>query len=1111
MKIFGIEFGKRKRKRNKTPVHFEVPAEKKEDIVKSALKKTIAIAKIPRINNPVLSFKLRPGADEFEQPEYDMAEIGRIEDVEAYVQSAFSKKEGLMFKEDWEIIGKNPETIKYIKQRFEQFSAATEQPLKAVLRGIGEDLIRYSNGFLVKVRDRKASGGKIRKIPSKKKPLEPVAGYFALPVSTVRFKRNDNGKILKYRQLLPNGSHKDFSPSDVIHVFFRRKKGFLIGTPSLIPVKDDIRALRRIEENIEMLVYQHLFPLYHYKVGDIEAPAETYSDGTREIDVVKSEVELMPAEGMIVTPERHEIKAVGAEGRALRAESYLQHFKQRIFAGLGVSAVDMGEGDCYSEDTETLTDGGWKYHSDISKGIDKIATFNLETQHVEYHLPNYKYEGYYEGNMVRFFGKHIDIKVTPHHEMWVCPGHNINEHSKWRKIYAKDLYGGKYNEFCFLDSALSDEIETNSENFSIPSVPPIRGKVSPSIDCNLVDFASLLGYYISEGCLDICNALLGRYRTVLSQNRGKVLQDMHKLLDKMNLSHSISYRKNRDNEASIKIYGKTLYKYLEDNIGHLALNKNIPEFVFSWSKPARQALLKTLVDGDGSWPSRDGRTAYQYHTGSKQLADDVQRLAFSLGYTSKIISNEPSEDSYGNNIMYLVSIGGYNGKSYRIVSRDMISIEKYSGVIYCYNVPGHLFVTRRNGKVTIQGNSANRATADNMSRNMVDNVKHYQRTWELFINEHVIKELLLESTFSSPLEEENLVYLKFSEIDVEAKIKVEAHAITAFGGHAITHAELRRAFGKEPLEEEEWDDTFWKLIEEPKIMMQSTDEPWSALAQAVARAQSTAPEQGDYDKEAIERKKEMEAGRQAKSTGKPGPASTKKTSGQRAAAAKTRPSNQYGTKTGPEKRKSSFKWGDMVASGNGITKLYTDLEENTMYAIDNEIFNIDWFKQLALAAGTLMNEKLLTLVRIDFRGGFRSTRASFDANDSYVPFSVLEARIQRIVNRFVGVLVNKMNSNIIDFDDTPGAKKIKVSSVFDALKFRSRFIYNSERKKARNYGVLRGLRKLGYTEAEIIEGSVDSCELCKSLVGQINIENTTIEDIPGFHPNCTCTIVKLRE
>jgi len=290
--------------------------------------------------------------------------------------------------------------------------------------------------------------------------------------------------------------------------------------------------------------------------------------------------------------------------------------------------------------------------------------------------------------------------------------------------------------------------------------------------------------------------------------------------------------------------------------------------------------------------------------------------------------------------------------------------------------------------------------------------------------------------------------------------------------------------------------------------MQAVDEPYSALAQAVARANSTAPEQSDFDKENTERKKEAEADRKAKASGKPGPSSTKKTSGQRAAKAATTPSNQHGTKTSPEKRKSSVSWGDTIAPGNKITELYLNLREDLVHSLDSNTFNMDWFRQLTLATSTMMQERLLRLVRIDFRNSFRSTKALLDPDDIMLPFSVLESRVQRIVNRFVNVLIERIASNF-DRDDTLNIQKIKMISVFDALRFRSHFIYNSERNKARNYGMIRGLRKLGETEAEIIN-SEEPCELCIGFAGKISTENATIDDVPGFHPNCTCTIVRVK-
>ena len=701
MKIFGINIGRRKKK---LPVASD---DLKKDVagIKDRPQnvsgiRVIKIEKMPRIHSPVLSFKLRTGVENFEEPEYDMAEIGRIEDIEGYVQRAFTQKEGLMFKEGWSLGGKNPRTIKYVKQRFEQISTVTNTPFNMTFRGLGEDLIRFSNSFIVKVRNIKASGGKPRLVPGKQAPLHPVAGYYSMPVSTVKFKRTDTGKILKYRQELPSGAYKEFAPDNVIHVSFRKKKGFLVGTPSLIPVKDDIRALRRIEENIEMLVYQCLFPLYHYTVGTENAPAREYPDGTREIDAVRAEIEVMPSEGMIVTPERHSITAVGAEGRALRAEGYLTHFKQRIFAGLGVSAVDMGEGD-----------------------------------------------------------------------------------------------------------------------------------------------------------------------------------------------------------------------------------------------------------------------------------------------------------------------------------------------------------------------SSNRSTADSMSRNLVDDVKHYQRTLEAFVNEYIIKELLLESTFTDPLSEENIVLLKFNEIDIESKIKVENHASNAFNGNAITHTELRHAFGREPLMDNEWNDMFLKLIEEPRSLLSGPS-----------------PEQDR---------------------------------GVRAAAASTTPSNQHGKKTSPEKRKSAYSSSylltDMVAPDNAITNIYNDLYDDIMHSIETNTFSINWFKQLALAAGTLMSGRLTRTARVQFRNGFRSISDEIEQANLNVSLKILEARVQRIVNRLITNLIFRI-TDIAGEDNIAPTLSIRITSSFDSLRFRSRFIYASERIKAYNYGKLCAMKYQKILHARI-EPDVNSCKDCKSKAGIRKVNELTIETIPGFHPNCKCSIL----
>jgi hypothetical protein len=396
-----------------------------------------------------------------------------------------------------------------------------------------------------------------------------------------------------------------------------------------------------------------------------------------------------------------------------------------------------------------------------------------------------------------------------------------------------------------------------------------------------------------------------------------------------------------------------------------------------------------------------------------------------------------------------------------------------------------------------------------MSRNLVDDVKAFQDVFEIFINEYVIKELLLESTFEKPLSEENLVELIFHEIDLDAKIKVENHAIQAFQGYALTHTELRRRFGREPLTDKEWEDTYWEIIEQPKALIAAMDETYTSSG-AVVRNENLDVEQGDVDAGRAQREKEAKLAAKAKAAGskkKPGPKSTKKSSGQRASAAKDRPSNQHGKKMSPEKRKSSY-ISDMVAPNNVITKLYSDLEDNILRTIAADGYSNDWMRALANAAGTVMGEKLLRLARIDFRNSFRAAGANVTADDLAYPFSVLEERIARVIHNFVMAIVTEVDKRIGPHDE-PAEIKTKITNIFDVLRFRSRFIYNTERKKAYNYGAALSLKKQGYTEAKILK-QLDACEICLAKPDTISLDNVIILDIPAFHANCECRVVALK-
>tara|TARA_R110002020_G_scaffold268819_4_gene484150 strand:- start:28983 stop:31190 length:2208 start_codon:yes stop_codon:yes gene_type:complete len=309
----------------------------------------------PQIANPVLGYKGSTRSlvgDGFEDVEYDLSYILRIEDIESYLRQANAKKLTLFFKEGWHLVGQNATTVNYVKKRLQQIANATNISTEQLVRSTASDLIKLSNCFWLLARDKNKSGGKV--VNGKK----PIAGIFTIPAETLVVKTTKNGQVFSVKQRMPDGRKRAFSKENVIHFSLYRKNGFSIGTPSAWPVIEDILALRRIEENVEKLIYRDLFPIYHYKVGTETMPARIMPGGWDEVKDVKDEVESMPPEGIYVTPERHDIKVIGHEGRALRIEGYIKHFNNRVLSGLGLSSVDVGVAEGASKaSAETMSQG----------------------------------------------------------------------------------------------------------------------------------------------------------------------------------------------------------------------------------------------------------------------------------------------------------------------------------------------------------------------------------------------------------------------------------------------------------------------------------------------------------------------------------------------------------------------------------------------------------------------------------------------------------------------------------------------------------------------------------------------------------------------------------
>lgn len=360
---------------------------------------------------------------------YDLVEISRAADTESLLSVSFRHHRELLLKEGFTIKGNDPKTLEAVKRRLAEIEAVSNRSFRSIVRDIASDLIKFHTAFLYKRRDStRSSGGFIRMFGKK---LEPIAALEPVDPTSMKVKQNVSGAIIEWKQhIQEQGDEVTFAPDEIICITMDRKTGFVFGTPFCLPVLDDILTLRRLEELVDVVATKFAFPLIQYKVGTEKNPAEEYTDENggyySEIDMVRDTLEDLPTEGSIVTPERHEIIVLGADGNVMDLEPYIIHFTDRVMAGLRLGGVEVGQSDSTSKGsaiviTKNMTDAVKDYQEVLSDAI----TFYLFREILFE-------EGFdvTEENMVWLQFAPVDqeeLRAKENHAMGLYQGHAIDE------------------------------------------------------------------------------------------------------------------------------------------------------------------------------------------------------------------------------------------------------------------------------------------------------------------------------------------------------------------------------------------------------------------------------------------------------------------------------------------------------------------------------------------------------------------------------------------------------------------------------------------------------------------------------------------------------------
>jgi len=346
--------------------------------------------------------------------------------------------------------------------------------------------------------------------------------------------------------------------------------------------------------------------------------------------------------------------------------------------------------DCFDDQTEILTDDGWKLFQDLD-GSEEVCGLCEGVIVFENPIKRMSYD--YCGPMYTLATGSLDFKVTPNHRFWV---RSAKGKDKFKIISDPSIRGYKV-------PAQALWVGEKKDVFTFPTLEKQwitgKGRVCHKIwnrSMPMHDFMALLGIYLSEGS-SFRNKKA--YRITISQTKENIRDDIRNLLERSAIRYC-------EHASGFNIEDKQLYTYFSQfGLQH---ERFIPKEIRALDKQYLSTLFEWLIKGDGSITD----TGIYYFSTSKTLVDHVQEIIIKLGYSGRVEKKAQKSGGIikGRRVvstkpLYQIRLRTKKYKYFYTAKHKGPSITWYNGKVYCVNVPSGVIKVRRNGVEYWSGNS----------------------------------------------------------------------------------------------------------------------------------------------------------------------------------------------------------------------------------------------------------------------------------------------------------------------------------------------------------------------------------------------------------------------